>query len=85
MDIISWIKTTLSKYSSNSTHDKNAIYFVKNEDGKTGKIISDEIVYGNGSGGGSIDESVLEQYVKKDEASVYLADTNDDFNNDFAN
>ena len=48
MDIISWIKTTLSKYSSNSTHDKNAIYFVKNEDGKTGKIISDEIVYGNG-------------------------------------
>ena len=84
MDIISWIKTTLSKYSSNSTHDKNAIYFVKNEDGKTGKIISDEIVYGNGSGGG-IDESVLEQYVKKDEASVYLADTNNDFNNDFAN
>lgn len=48
MDIISWIKTTLSKYSSNNTHDKNAIYFVKNEDGKTGKIISDEIVYGNG-------------------------------------
>ena len=48
MDIISWIKTTLSKYSSNSTHDKNAIYFVKNEDGKTGKIISDEVVYGNG-------------------------------------
>lgn len=84
MDIISWIKTTLSKYSSNSTHDKNAIYFVKNEDGKTGKIISDEIVYGNGSGG-SVDESVLEQYVKKDEASVYLADTNNDFNDDFAN
>ncbi len=83
MDIISWIKTTLSKYSSNSTHDKNAIYFVKNEDGKTGKIISDEIVYGNGSGGG-IDESVLEQYVKKDEASGYLADINNDFNNDFA-
>lgn len=48
MDIISWIKTTLSKYSSNNTHDKNAIYFVKNEDGKTGKIISDEVVYGNG-------------------------------------
>lgn len=48
MDIVSWIKTTLSKYSSNNTHDKNAIYFVKNEDGKTGKIISDEVVYGDG-------------------------------------
>ena len=54
MDIISWIKTTLSKYSSNSTHDKNAIYFVKNEDGKTGKIISDEIVYGNGGGANGV-------------------------------
>lgn len=54
MDIISWIKTTLSKYSSNSTHDKNAIYFVKNEDGKTGKIISDEIVYGNGGGANKV-------------------------------
>ena len=54
MDIISWIKTTLSKYSSNNTHDKNAIYFVKNEDGKTGKIISDEIVYGNGGGANGV-------------------------------
>lgn len=54
MDIVSWIKTTLSKYSSNSTHDKNAIYFVKNEDGKTGKIISDEIVYGNGGGANGV-------------------------------
>ena len=54
MDIISWIKTTLSKYSSNSTHDKNAIYFVKNEDGKTGKIISDEVVYGNGGGANGV-------------------------------
>lgn len=54
MDIISWIKTTLSKYSSNNTHDKNAIYFVKNEDGKTGKIISDEVVYGNGGGANGV-------------------------------
>lgn len=54
MDIISWIKTTLSKYSSNNTHDKNAIYFVKNEDGKTGKIISDEVVYGNGGGANEV-------------------------------
>ena len=54
MDIVSWIKTTLSKYSSNNTHDKNAIYFVKNEDGKTGKIISDEVVYGNGGGANGV-------------------------------
>lgn len=54
MDIVSWIKTTLSKYSSNNTHDKNAIYFVKNEDGKTGKIISDEVVYGNGGGANEV-------------------------------
>ena len=54
MDIISWIKTTLSKYNSNNTHDKNAIYFVKNEDGKTGKIISDEVVYGNGGGANGV-------------------------------
>lgn len=54
MDIISWIKTTLSKYSSNNTHDKNAIYFVKNKDGKTGKIISDEVVYGNGGGANEV-------------------------------
>lgn len=35
-------------------HDKNAIYFVKNEDGKTGKIISDEVVYGNGGGANGV-------------------------------
>ena len=32
MDIVSWIKTTLSKYSSNNTHDKNAIYFTEDDD-----------------------------------------------------